>query len=126
MSHTVRVDVCVGGRMVSKGREAGPKRAAVVLDAPPELAAYECGEALGDFILFEYRSGAAAAPVPLTGAEREVLDLLLRGLSNAEIAARRHRSGRTVANQVASLLAKHGVHGRAELFALLAHPQRAP
>ena len=112
--------------MVSKGRQAGPERATVVLDAPPELAAYQCDEALKDFILLEYRSVAAIAAVPLTGAEREVLDLLLLGLSNAEIAARRHRSGRTVANQVASLLAKHRVHGRAELFALLAHPQRAP
>lgn len=111
--------------MVSKGRQAGPERATVVLQAPSELAAYECGEALGDFILLEYRSGAAAVAVPLTGAEREVLDLLLRGLSNAEIATRRHRSGRTVANQVASLLAKHRVHGRAELFALLAHSQTA-
>lgn len=42
----------------------------------------------------------------LTDAEREVLELLQHGLSNKEIAKRRSRSVRTIANQVASLLRK--------------------
>lgn len=41
-----------------------------------------------------------------TPAEREVLELLRRGLSNLEIAHQRGCSARTVANQVASLLRK--------------------
>jgi len=44
--------------------------------------------------------------VVLTAAEREVLDLLQRGLSNADIASLRNRSVRTIANQVAKLLRK--------------------
>jgi len=42
----------------------------------------------------------------LTEAEREVLELVRQGLTNAEIAGRRNSSPQTVANQVAALLAK--------------------
>jgi DNA-binding CsgD family transcriptional regulator len=44
----------------------------------------------------------------LTAAEREVLDLVRAGFSNAEIARHRNRSVRTIANQVARLLEKSG------------------
>lgn len=44
--------------------------------------------------------------VKITAAEREVLHLLVQGLSNNEIAAVRQRSVRTIANQVAELLRK--------------------
>ncbi len=43
---------------------------------------------------------------PLTLAERDVLELVQRGISNDEIARMRSRSVRTIANQVASLLRK--------------------
>ncbi|MEZ4451978.1 MAG: helix-turn-helix transcriptional regulator [Nannocystaceae bacterium] len=55
----------------------------------------------------------------LTGAEREVARLLLVGASNAEIAASRGRSPRTVEKQVASCLRRLGVGSRAELLARL-------
>lgn len=48
----------------------------------------------------------------LTTAERDVLDLLRRGLTNDEIARIRCRSVRTIANQVASLLNKTGASNR--------------
>jgi len=50
-----------------------------------------------------------------TPAEQEVLELLRQGLSNAEIAAARGCSTRTVANQVASLLRKAGADSRRAL-----------
>jgi DNA-binding NarL/FixJ family response regulator len=62
-------------------------------------------------------SGAHAAP--LTAAERDVLELLRRGMSNAEIARLRARSARTVANQVASILRKSGVPSRRGLAATI-------
>jgi DNA-binding NarL/FixJ family response regulator len=62
---------------------------------------------------------AAGSPVPRGApAQQEVLDLLLRGLSNAEIARRRRRSARTVAHQVDSLFRRFDVGSRAELIAL--------
>jgi DNA-binding NarL/FixJ family response regulator len=46
-----------------------------------------------------------------------VFSLLLHGMSNAAIAARLHRSERTVERHVASVFAKTGVCSRAELAA---------
>lgn len=53
----------------------------------------------------------------LTAAERDVLELLQQGLSNAQIAKMRSRSVRTIANQVASLLKKTKSHTRRALLA---------
>lgn len=55
--------------------------------------------------------------IALTTAERDVLDLLAQGLSNKQIAALRGRSIRTIANQVASLLAKTKTPSRRALVA---------
>jgi DNA-binding NarL/FixJ family response regulator len=52
----------------------------------------------------------------LTRAEREVAVLLLDGKTHAEIGRSRKTATRTVANQVASVLRKLGVHSRAELL----------
>lgn len=54
----------------------------------------------------------------LTASEREVLQLIQTGLTNAEIARMRSRSVRTVANQVAALLEKTGCISRRGLTAL--------
>lgn len=56
-------------------------------------------------------------PLRLTAREREVYVLLLKGLSNAAIAARLHRSERTVEHHVGKVLAKAGVGNRALLIA---------
>lgn len=78
-------------------------------------------EILGPSIVraFELRGGAADAVLALTPAERAVAADLLRGLGNREIAARRNRSERTVANQVASILAKAQAPTRRALVAKL-------
>ena len=64
--------------------------------------------------------GAAAAldPFPgLTEREREILDLVARGLTNAEIARRLVVSDKTVRNHVSNVFAKLQVAGRAEAVA---------
>ena len=64
--------------------------------------------------------GAAASlePFPeLTEREREILDLVARGLTNAEIARRLVVSDKTVRNHVSNVFAKLRVAGRAEAVA---------
>jgi DNA-binding NarL/FixJ family response regulator len=51
----------------------------------------------------------------LTPAESAVAGLVRRGMSNAAIAVIRRRSPRTIANQLARLFMKLGVHSRMEL-----------
>ena len=63
-------------------------------------------------------SAAALNPFPgLTDREREILDLVARGLTNAEIARRLVVSDKTVRNHVSNVFAKLQVAGRAEAVA---------
>jgi DNA-binding NarL/FixJ family response regulator len=55
--------------------------------------------------------------VALSECESKVLELLLRGMSNAEIAKARGTSVHTIGNQVSSILRKVGVGSRYELVA---------
>lgn len=55
-----------------------------------------------------------AAAAGLTPAEAAVLDLLMQGLDNQEIAARLGKSEKTVRNQVSMIFDKLGVHSRAQ------------
>jgi DNA-binding NarL/FixJ family response regulator len=55
---------------------------------------------------------ATAGMERLTGREREVLGLIIRGLSNAEISSTMHISGNTVKTHVASVLNKLGLRDR--------------
>ncbi len=64
----------------------------------------------------------AGAPDPaafpfLTERERDVLDLVARGLTNAAIAARLHLSDKTVRNHVSAIFSKLHVDHRAALVA---------
>lgn len=86
--------------------------------APPDELTASVLEIGGDtFAVLEWRVARRSFPAGLSPAEREVAELVLTGLSNAEIAKRRGRSRRTVANQVAALFKKLGVESRAGLVA---------
>jgi DNA-binding NarL/FixJ family response regulator len=71
-----------------------------------------------EMAVLSYPLSPADLPKSLTEAEREVALAIFEGRSNAEIAAQRGTSPRTVANQVASLFAKLGLRSRSELAAL--------
>jgi DNA-binding NarL/FixJ family response regulator len=58
------------------------------------------------------RASTLDHPFGLTTRELEVLRLLCEGLRNAEIAARVHRSVRTVDHHLAAVFAKLGVDSR--------------
>jgi DNA-binding NarL/FixJ family response regulator len=64
----------------------------------------------------------AARASALTPREREVLDELLKNLSNKEIARNLRISGRTAKFHVSNVMAKYGVKRRADLL-LLSFPQ---
>jgi DNA-binding NarL/FixJ family response regulator len=67
---------------------------------------------------FARGGGAAAAPFPeLTEREREILDLVARGLTNAAIARRLVVSDKTVRNHVSNVFGKLHVADRAEAVA---------
>ena len=62
----------------------------------------------------------ARLPGGLTSAERDVVQRMLAGASNAEIARDRGTSVRTVAKQIASVFGKLDVRSRAALARLCA------
>ena len=73
-----------------------------------------------EYVVVSYPTSGGLADAPLSRAEQNVIELLLRGLSYRQIAEQRGRSVRTVAKQVASAFKKLGVSSRAELAAFLA------
>lgn len=106
-------------KRVATELEMSPSRLSrVVKSAVAKLGFSSTTEMLG--VLGAVVSPQASDGVePLTVAEREVLGLVQAGLSNREIGARRGTSDRTIANQVASLLRKTGLHSRRALVARL-------
>lgn len=104
------------------GRSAQP-----VPPAPEalEVAALDGGEELV-LLSFPLRAPVLGPPT-LTAAETAVARLAIRGYGNSEIARRRGRAARTVANQLASIYRKLAVGSRAELVARLhCHAFTAP
>ena len=93
-------------------------------DAPPEELAIAVSAAaqglillhkpLTDRLLQEPAASVEELSEPLTAREREVLDLLGRGLSNKLIARELHISEHTVKFHISSLYAKLEVNNRAE------------
>ena len=71
----------------------------------------------------ERRKRHSAATASLTVREREVLRLLAEGRNQAEIATELYISSKTVATHIQRILAKLGVHSRAEAVAF-AHRER--
>jgi len=92
----------------------GGGAASVLLRPPPGLAVEQGLEGDDEVILSFPLGTGARSHAPLTGAEEAVLADLLLGYSNAEISERRRVSVRTVANQLAALFRKLGVHSRLE------------
>ena len=111
----------VAGIISRVGRKLGvSRRAALVaaLDRPSELER-AAGPDGRELLIFSGRSGATEALLALGEAERAVARLAGDGKTNAEIAAARGTSERTVAHQLTSIFKKLGVGSRGELAAKL-------
>ncbi|MDQ6846422.1 MAG: LuxR C-terminal-related transcriptional regulator [Candidatus Dormibacteraeota bacterium] len=82
------------------------------LGSPAAAASAALLNALG--VPANTRPRRADATQALSRREREVLELLRDGLSNADIAARLHNSVRTIEHHVSAILGKLGMRSRAE------------
>ena len=75
---------------------------------------------IGSGLAAPFDAEPAPEPFPgLTPRERQILDLLAKGLPNPIIAERLGLSGKTVANYVSVLLAEIGAQDRVEAAQLL-------
>lgn len=72
------------------------------------------------------RPSTRANQAGLTTRQLEVLRLMAEGLSNAEIASRLFTSPRTVEHHVSAVLAKLGVHSRAQAISATHHLELIP
>ncbi len=78
---------------------------------------FSAGVAARVMDFFAGRGGGGAPFGDLTEREREILDLVARGLTNDAIAQRLFLSGKTVRNYVSNIFTKLQVGGRAEAVA---------
>lgn len=110
--------------MTGRTRKTAARRECHIpeIGPPADLVAWHLDVGAGqELAVFEFATGnRCPRATEVTAAEHVVLKLAAAGLSNTEIAARRGVSPRTVANQMASLFRKLGVHSRSELQARLA------
>ncbi len=68
------------------------------------------------------RGGTDVGPGSLSRREREIAELVARGLTNRDIAAELHISAKTVETHLSRILAKLGVPGRAAVARAMAAP----
>lgn len=87
------------------------------VELPPDVRASVVELRSGRYLLLSFTPGEDLPRHGLTESERFIALALLRGCTNDEIARLRGTSPRTVANQVASIFRKLGVHSRAEMAA---------
>lgn len=96
---------------------------------PPKLRAQRLNFDDQELVVFSYPVDAGLDGGPfakLTPAQRQVAALVLRGLSNVEIAASRGTSVGTVAKQIETIYRRLEVHSRSDLAALAARTGPGP
>jgi len=94
------------------------------LSAPRDLQALTFRVGEDEFVVLSFPLGPTELPPDLTPVERGVVEAVLQGKTNADIARERGRSPRTIANQVATVFKKLGVRSRRELAAQCARGPR--
>ena len=84
------------------------------LPPPPGLRATTVELGTDEYLVLSFPTPGWELPPSLSPSERDVAAAILQGLSNAQIAAQRRTSVRTIANQIASIFGKLGVASRTE------------
>jgi DNA-binding NarL/FixJ family response regulator len=93
---------------------------AMTLEQAVEYALGVSEPAPDETITPEEQSADELPSYPLTRREREVADLIGRGLTNRQISAELSVSERTVHNHVRNILHKVGLHSRSQVTAWIA------
>jgi DNA-binding NarL/FixJ family response regulator len=88
----------------------------------PSLTRFRMGSE--EFAVLSVPVGSSHALAALTPSERSVVQAVLAGRSNNEIAEARATAPRTVANQLAAIYRKLGISSRAELALWCSAPTR--
>lgn len=72
-----------------------------------------------EFVVLSFDAVGGASPLTarLTAVEREIVQMVLAGRSNREIARARGRATSTIQNQLSSIYRKLGISSRADLAA---------
>jgi DNA-binding CsgD family transcriptional regulator len=106
-------------RRSRKSRDASTGVAPPEVPPPRGLTAKRMTLLGDEHIVLSFPLDAPKVPASLTKAEQAVALLVLEGRTDAEIAAARGVSKRTVANQIAAVFRKLEVSSRVELAARL-------
>jgi DNA-binding NarL/FixJ family response regulator len=97
---------------------------AVVPEASVEEALVpSIGAALAGQLAFPARTGAAGAPKHLSPREKQILGLVVMGMSNADIAAKLFLAESTVKSHLSSAFSKLGVSSRSEAATVILDPE---
>ena len=99
----------------SRTNGTSARRPRAALHPPPGTEAHLVEVGGEELLVLRVPLKRVALHESLSDAERDVAALALAGLSNSEIGRRRGTSGRTVANQMATIFRKLGVSSRTEL-----------
>ncbi|MGD8826244.1 MAG: helix-turn-helix transcriptional regulator [Myxococcales bacterium] len=98
-------------------RSAGNVKSEPESDDGPRVSRMRVGDE--EIIVLSVPLPTLRYPEGTTGAEQEIIDLVLQGFTVKEIAERRGASFRTVTTQLGTIFRKAGVNSQAELIAAL-------
>ncbi|MGH2925996.1 MAG: helix-turn-helix domain-containing protein, partial [Solirubrobacterales bacterium] len=104
---------------------AGADGAVLDRDLDEALATTVAAAAAGQVSFPQALQGASEAAPPLTPREKQVLDRVVKGSTNASIASELGLAESTVKSHLSSAFTKLGVASRAEAAALMLDPVRA-
>lgn len=111
-----------GGGDVRRALQAGAQ--ALVTDTSVESALIPSIQAaLAGQIAIPARAGADGAPKLLTNREKQILGLVVMGMTNAAIASKLYLAESTVKSHLSSAFAKLGVSSRSEAATVILDPE---
>ena len=111
-----KVEASSGPESVTRRKDRHERPTPSQLPPPPELEAYTFAVEGDEYAILGFTLPRLEAPPELSPAEREVVQAVIEGNSNAAIARARGTSVNTVANQLRSIYSKLKISNRIDLI----------